>query len=52
MDDLIREKEILKHQLMEGVSRLSAEEQRALLRLFEHRGLISKRKEPRDDERR
>ena len=52
MDKVIREKDVLKYQLMEGISRLSTEEYRALLRLFEHRGLLPGRKEPRDDGRR
>lgn len=38
--DVIREKDVIKQQLLEAVARLSPKEQRALWKLLEHRGLI------------
>lgn len=38
--DVIREKEIFQKQLLDAVTKLSPEEQRALWKLMVHRGLI------------
>lgn len=44
--DVIREKEILKQQLLEAVSRLSQKEQEALWKMLVHRGLIDPKSRP------